>query len=105
MDYTTLTIPSDAGMTPETVVVTSLYEVLQKLSDKSRGQGKRYSLALILCLIVLAKLAGQKTLSGATEWVRHRGAELAQRFGLSRETMPCQMTYCNVLARIDAKQL
>jgi hypothetical protein len=54
---------------------------------------------------VLAKLAGQKTLSGATEWVRHRSSALVQRFGLHRERMPCQMTYCNVLAQIDARQL
>ena len=70
----------------------SLYQALQGLPDPRRAQGKRYSLALILCLVVLAKLAGQKTLSGATEWIRHRAATLAQRFELRREQMPCQMT-------------
>lgn len=105
MDYTTLALPSAPGVTSENVVVASLYETLQKLSDTRRGQGKRYSLALILCLLVLAKLAGQKTLSGATEWIRHRRTALAQRFGLSREDMPCQTTYCNVLALLDASQL
>ena len=83
----------------------SLYEALQGLPDPRRAQGKRYSLALILCLVVLAKLAGQKTLSGATEWIRHRATSLAQRFELPREKMPCQMTYCNVLAKVDGKQL
>lgn len=105
MDYTPLTIPPDVGTTSETVAVASLYKALQKLSDPRRGQGKRYELALILCLVVLAKLAGQKTLSGATEWIRHRAATLAQRFELCREKMPCQMTYCNVLAKIDGKHL
>jgi hypothetical protein len=85
--------------------VASLYEALQKLPDPRRRPRKRYELALILCLIVLAKLAGQQTLSGATEWIRHRAASLAQSFGLRRTTMPCQMTYCNVLARVEAKQL
>ena len=105
MDYTTLPLPPDAGLIPEAVVVTSLYETLQQLSDARRSQGKRYELALILCLLVLAKLAGETSLSGATEWIRHRAAVLAAQFGLRRTSMPCQMTYCNVLARVDAKHL
>jgi hypothetical protein len=86
-------------------VVGSLYQALQQLSDPRRGQGKRYELALILCLLVLAKLAGETSLSGATDWVRHRAAALAEQFGLRRTSMPCQMTYCKVLARVDAKHL
>ena len=104
MDYTTLPIPPEAGLVPEQVVVGSLYQALQQLSDPRRGQGKRYELALILCLLVLAKLAGETSLSGATDWVRHRAATLAEQFGL-RRTRPCQMTYCKVLARVDAKHL
>ena len=52
MDYTTLPIAPAAGMVPEAVAVTSLYEALHQLSDPRRGQGKRYELALILCLLV-----------------------------------------------------
>ena len=105
MDYTTLPIPSNAEMVHEAVVMTSLYETLQQLSDARRGQGKRYALALILCLLVLAKLAGQTSLSGATDWIRHRATPLAKQFSLRRKSMPCQMTYCNVLARVNAKHL
>jgi hypothetical protein len=82
MDSTTLCIPTDVGLVAEPSTVTSLYEALHQLSDARRGQGKRYELALILCLLVLAKLAGQTTLSGATEWIRHRAASLADHFGL-----------------------
>ena len=105
MDYTTWSIASDAGLVPEPGAMTSLYEALQKLPDPRRRQGKRYELALILCLLILAKLAGQTSLSGATEWIRHRAVALAERFGLCRKSMPCQMTYCNVLARVDGKHL
>ena len=105
MDYTTLSVPSDEGKTLEPIVVASLYEALRQLSDTRRGQGKRYELALILCLLVLAKLAGETSLSGATEWIRHRAALLVEQFRLRRTSMPCQMTYCNVLARVDAKHL
>ncbi len=83
-------------MEEEKEAVESLYEALQELSDARRGQGKRYPLAFILCALILAKLAGQKTLRGATEWIGHRAGHLAQRFALRREQMPCQMTYCNV---------
>jgi DDE_Tnp_1-associated len=85
--------------------VTSLYEALQRLPDPRRGQGKRYELARLFCLLLLAKLAGQTSLSGATEWIRHRGQEIAHHFGLRRTHMPCQMTYYRVLARIDAQML
>jgi len=105
MDYTPLPIAPHEGKMLEPVAVASLYEALHQLSDARRGQGKRYELALILCLLVLAKLAGETSLSGATDWVRHRAALLAEQFGLRRTSMPCQMTYCNVLARVDAKHL
>ena len=105
MDYTTLPIANDEGKILEPDAVASLYKALQQLSDARRDQGKRYELALILCLLVLAKMAGQTSLSGATEWIRHRAAVLAEQFSLRRTSMPCQMTYCNVLARVDAEHL
>lgn len=105
MDYTTLALPPIVVSEEDLKPMHSLYVALQDLPDARRGQGKRYELALILCLLVLAKLAGQKTLSGATEWIRHRGEALASHFGLKRATMPCQMTYCNILTRLDAKRL
>lgn len=105
MDYTTWTLPTQAVMETEKMPEVSLYEALQQLRDARRGQGKRDSLALILCLLVLAKMAGQTSLGGATEWIRHRSRMLVQRFGLSRERMPCQTTYSNVLKRVNASEL
>ncbi|HET9920278.1 MAG TPA: hypothetical protein VFQ30_10590, partial [Ktedonobacteraceae bacterium] len=37
----------------------SLYEALQALPDRRRGAGKRYPLPVLLCLLFLAKMAGQ----------------------------------------------
>ncbi|HJT56997.1 MAG TPA: ISAs1 family transposase [Ktedonobacteraceae bacterium] len=108
MDYTTLApLPFSVDQEkPEADSgVHSLYEALQALPDPRRGQGKRYSLALLLCLLLLAKLAGQTSLSGATEWLRHRGEQIAEHFGLPRKQMPCQMTYSRILARIDPQKL
>jgi hypothetical protein len=74
MDYTTLTVkkPSNLTLNEENLPVTSLHKALQELPDPRRDQGKRYDLAVILCLLVLANLAGQTKLSGATQWVRHQ---------------------------------
>src|SRR6266571_2942443 len=108
MDYTTLAPPPIVGnetAQSDLVAGNSLYQALQRLPDPRRGQGKRYELALLLCLLLLAKLAGQTTLSGATEWIRHRGKEIAAHFGLKRTQMPCQMTYRRMLARIDTRLL
>ena len=108
MDYTILAPPPVAmseGELTDRVPVISLYEGLQRLPDPRRGQGKRYELALLLCLLLLAKLAGQTTLRGATEWIRHRADKIADYFGLTRKQMPCQMTYCRILARVDAQAL
>ena len=55
MDHTTFTFPMRAGTDLEARAVTSLYHALQGVPDPRRGQGKRYSLALILCLVILAK--------------------------------------------------
>jgi len=63
MDYTTWALPTQASMVAGDKAARSLYEAFQGLADPRRGQGKRYQLALILSLLVLAKLAGQQTLS------------------------------------------
>jgi hypothetical protein len=105
MEHTTFTPGGRAGTEWAAEAATSLYHALQKLPDPRRRQGRRYSLALVLSLVIVAKLAGEQTMSGVTEWVRHRGPELAQRFGLRRASMPCQTTYSNVLAQVDGQRL
>jgi predicted transposase YbfD/YdcC len=108
MDYTTwTTLPAERREEPLEALspIMSLYETLQGLPDPRRGQGKRYELALLVCLLLVAKLAGQTTLSGATEWLRHRGEKIAEAFGLRRKQMPCQMTYCRMLACLDGSLL
>lgn len=104
MDSTTFTPPlltMDKDQLTSEEGMHSLYEALQSLPDCRRGQGKRYSLALLLCLLMLAKLAGQTSLSGATEWIRHRAGMIAEQFGLARKKMPCQMTSTRTLNQVD----
>lgn len=55
MNHPTFPVPVRAGTALEAGAITSLYHALQGLPDPGRGQGKRYSLAFILCLVILAK--------------------------------------------------
>jgi hypothetical protein len=108
MDYCTVPQPLTSIEEPEDLpepMYQSLYETFQKLPDKRRGAGKRYPLPVVLCLLCLAKMAGETSLKGATEWVRLRKELLAATFGLKRTDMPCQMTYTRVLEAIDAQML
>jgi predicted transposase YbfD/YdcC len=107
MDYSTLVLPSvklEEGQEKQ-LIQSSLYQALQALPDWRRGAGKRYPLAVLICLLLLAKMAGQTTLKGATEWVRLRAEPLALSFGLKRKAMPCQMTYTRMLEGMDALAL
>ncbi len=108
MNYSTLPQPLAGLEKTEAcaqIMKNSLYEALQDLPDPRRGAGKRYPLAVLICLLCLAKMAGQTTLKGATEWVRLRATFLASAFGLKRTAMPCQMTYKRILEAMDAQVL
>lgn len=86
MDYSTVTAPpTGLGETKVSIETMrhSLYETLQGLYDPRRGAGKRYPLPVLICLLCLAKMAGQTTLKGATEWVRLRAEPLADQSGAS----------------------
>jgi hypothetical protein len=65
----------------------------------------RYSVALIVTLIILAKMAGMSSLAGIADWVRLRGDWLSQVLPTSRKSFPCAATYSNVLRAVDAEQV
>ena len=91
MNYT---IPSGTDVEFE---VNSLYETLLRVKDKRKARGKRYSLATVLTLSVLAKLGGEDTPEGMAAWVKYRWAELRRGLGLKRERMPHASTYRRIL--------
>jgi predicted transposase YbfD/YdcC len=71
--------------------------------DHRCRRGRRYEQALVLTLLLVAKLAGEKTLSGTAQWVRHRSEWLGQVFAHVR--FPCANTYGNICAAVDAEEL
>lgn len=102
MNFTTFATETDGFL----VDVGSLYARLSQLSDKRKAKGKRYSLGLVLLLLLLAKLAGEDKPSGIAEWAQHRCQRLAAMLQLERVTMPCHNTYRRVLqTAIDVQEM
>ena len=80
--------------------VGSLYAHFQSLSDTRKRRGVRYSLALILLLILMAKLCGENHPSGIAEWAAHRMEMLVDLLKLKRKRMPHHSTYRRILAEV-----
>ncbi len=83
----------------------SVYQAMTTLVDQRGKKGKRYSFALILTFVLLAKLAGETTLQGMTDWIRFRSEWLQQVLPGTRATFPCVATYSNVLRSVDPTQV
>jgi hypothetical protein len=68
--------------------MTSLQEALHKLPDPRRQQGRRYAVALVLCLLILAKLAGQPGLSATTDaQIGEEGSKLRETWDKAYERL------------------
>ncbi len=80
--------------------VGSLFARFQTLSDKRKCRGLRYSLALILAIIMLAKTCGENPPSGIAEWAKHRTGLLVDLLKLERKKMPHHSTYRRILADV-----
>jgi len=92
---TALDLPSDG---PSVVLdLDGLYVEFEKLTDKRKARGKRYGLALVLLLFVLAKLCGQDCPFGAAQWLAERASRLISMLDLSCQRLPSHNTLRRVL--------
>jgi len=84
----------------ETVVINieDLRRRFEKLTDKRQNQGKIYPLSYLLIVIFLAKLSGQHTPTGITEWIRLRQMELLQALAIHWPPAPSLNTIRRTLA-------
>jgi predicted transposase YbfD/YdcC len=76
----------------------SLYSYFARMTDERHARGKRYTLAQICVLAVLAKLSGEDRPLGIAEWVRARREILGGVLNLTKG-MPCHNTYRRVLGQ------
>lgn len=86
--------------------LSSLYAWLLKLTDRRKRRGIRYPLALILLMVILAKLGGEDGPKGMVEWLRHRSEFLVKHLKLRPGRIPHPVTISRVLGMaVDVPQL
>ena len=105
MDSITLTVEGYQSQELSEEQAHSLYEMCKQIGDKRAARGKQYDLAGLLMVLLLAKLAGMKSLSGASDWVRDQAGQVRKHLKLSWKQMPCANTYKYALARLDSQQI
>lgn len=96
MNYTTCEGAMEQAGLPVEGDALTVYRAFEQVSDGRHKRGVRYSVALILTLIVLAKLAGMTTPRAIAEWVRLRAGWLSKVLPVTRKDFPCAATYSNV---------
>jgi hypothetical protein len=79
----------------------SLAEMFDRVLDPRKRRGKVHDLTPILCLAVVAMLAGRTTLQGIAQYGRDHGAKLAFALGFRRGKTPCTATFSRVFRRLD----
>lgn len=105
MKYTTVLEEVQIEVGVKEVKAKSLYERLKGVRDGRCKRGRRYSAALVLTLIILAKLAGETKLRGITEWAWYRREELAEQLPLRQGKTPCANSYRNICNQVDVSEL
>src|SRR2546423_2804489 len=103
MDYSTW-IPEEEQRLSR-VPLTALYEALKQVKDGRKKRGCRYSLALLLTLLLLARLAGETELREAAQWIRLRKGWIIEHLHLTRASLPCAGTSGYALQRVDEQGL
>jgi len=81
--------------------IQSLYQALQSVPDRRCKRGRRYPAAVVLTLLLMAKMAGEQTIAGVAQWVEERIELLGHWLPLTRA--PCANTYRYVCAHLDAQ--
>jgi predicted transposase YbfD/YdcC len=90
---------------PVEIDALSLYRTLESIPDRRARRGIRYSVALIVTLIVLGKMVGMTTPEAIAQWVNERTDWLRGILPCPHSRFPCTSTYRNVLRMLDAAQL
>lgn len=77
-----------------------LFEMFQHIPDTRQTKGKRYPLPFLLSAILLARLSGEHTPTGITEWIGLRRRQLVTALPTTRYTAPSLTTIRRVLDEV-----
>lgn len=95
MDHITIVNEQSEEMV---VNIRDLRERFSKMTDRRSKQGRIYPLWYVLTVICLAKLSGQHTPTGITEWIRLRYRALREALGAHWRPAPSLNTIRRILA-------
>lgn len=79
----------------------SLSEVFATIPDPRDPSGLRYPLPVIFNLLVVATLAGMRSLEAVAQFARDHGTPLAHALGFRSAHTPCKATLSNILRQLD----
>lgn len=82
----------------------SLYQAFEKVKDGRKPKGKRYPLALILTLLFIGKMAGEKTIDGVIDWIKEREEEIKQIL-IWPKRFPTNKTYTYALSLCNHQEI
>jgi hypothetical protein len=75
------------------------------VADPRRRQGRRYALAALLTLAVMAILCNHLSVLAIAEWAQSQDRDLLRSLGFGRGATPCQSTLQRLFARLDPDAL
>lgn len=84
-----------------TFAVETLPQAFARIPDPRRAQGRRYSVAAILSLAVVAVLANHTSVLAMAEWAARQTRQVRRALGFVRDTTPHQTTIARLLGRLD----
>ncbi|HEY3232426.1 MAG TPA: ISAs1 family transposase [Roseiflexaceae bacterium] len=106
MQYSTLPFTLAGSDEPYLIDVGTLYAQAQTLIDRRKARGRRYGLALIVTIAVLAKLAGYSRVEDLADWAKLRQQELHLLFATKRVQMPHHTSWSRILGQaVDVTEL
>lgn len=89
----------------ESIEVESLYAALQRVTDRRKARGRRYEAAMLLVLILLAKMSGVKSMLGIADWVDYRAEWLRAVLPWKWSRFPCANTYTYLCNHVDGDEI
>lgn len=89
MDCITIEANPEKG---QIIHIGGLYEALKQVKDNRQEKGKRYTIEILLIVVILAKLCGENTPYGMADWAKRRAEELRRLFGYHRRVSPSNKT-------------
>ena len=104
MNLSILEAGEQGGPGPVVRDAASLYRAFEQVKDGRKAKGKRYPLPLLLTVLLLGKLAGEKTINGIVDWVKERKSLLKQQLNWPKG-FPVNSTYSQALAHCDGQEV